>query len=330
MAQSKKPQKAPVKKAVRSSSKAVPAKKQPPESARLKSNTELRAEKKATTQAARHPIMSAPRLLLNAVRILWQHWLVFSGILLTYAILTATFVGGVGSSDVTSLKAGFTKAAHGHVQALSTGVSLFSVIVGADKNGSSTAAGAYEMVLFVVMSLAIIWALRQVYAKHTIRIRDSFYLGMYPLVPFVIILFIMGLQLIPFVVGGVLYGDIVGGGIAVNVFEKIVCAGTFFLLAAGSIYMLCSTIFALYIATLPDAAPKQALRSARELVRYRHWVILRKLIFLPVAVFVCGAVIIIPISLFLTPIATIVFFLLSIVALAVTHSYLYALYRELL
>jgi hypothetical protein len=87
---------------------------------------------------------------------------------------------------------------------------------------------------------------------------------------------------------------------------------------------------ALYIVTLPDMTPMQALKAARALVRYRRWVVLRKVLFLPLALLLIGALIVIPFALYVTPVAPLVFFVLTIIALAVLHSYMYLLYRQLL
>ena len=54
-------------------------------------------------------------------------------------------------------------------------------------------------------------------------------------------------------------------------------------------------MFALYIVTLPDMTPMKALRSARELVRYRRWTVLRKVLFLPLMLLVVAAIIMVPI-----------------------------------
>jgi hypothetical protein len=94
--------------------------------------------------------------------------------------------------------------------------------------------------------------------------------------------------------------------------------------------MVSSSVFALYIVTLPDVTPMQALRSARELVRHRRWSIARKVLFLPVSLLVIAAAIMIPVILLLTPASEWAFFVLSMFSLAVIHSYMYGLYRELL
>jgi polyferredoxin len=74
----------------------------------------------------------------------------------------------------------------------------------------------------------------------------------------------------------------------------------------------------------------EALKSARELVRYRRWTVMRKLIFLPIFLLVTGAVLIIPLIYFAPVLATITFLLTSMFGLPIIHGYIYRLYRELL
>jgi phosphatidylglycerophosphate synthase len=76
--------------------------------------------------------------------------------------------------------------------------------------------------------------------------------------------------------------------------------------------------------------PMKALRSARELVMHRRWEVLRKLIFLPIALIIIATLIMVPLLLITAPVAVWVFFIMTIVGLVVAHSYVYALYRELL
>jgi len=184
--------------------------------------------------------------------------------------------------------------------------------------------------LVIVASLAIIWALRQVLSGTRPRIRDAYYKGMYPLIPFILVLLVIGLQLLPLLIGSTLFSLVISNGIAVYLVEKLVWALLFAALALLSLYMISSSIFALYIVTLPDMTPLKALRSARQLVRYRRWTILRKILFLPILLVVVAAVVMLPIIVWLTPLAQWVFFVLTLFAIAAVHSYVYSLYRELL
>ncbi|MEJ0072923.1 MAG: hypothetical protein WDN27_02440 [Candidatus Saccharibacteria bacterium] len=184
--------------------------------------------------------------------------------------------------------------------------------------------------LLVVCSLAFIWALRQALAKHPVRIRDSFYRGMYPLVPFFLALLLLGMQLLPLVIGGGLYSAVVSGGIAIHWYEKALFILIFVGLGLWSLRMITASIFALYIVALPDMTPLRAYRSARKLVYGRRLLIWRKLIFLPIVLLLLAIIIELPLILFLTPVAEWVFFALSMLTLPIVHGYLYNLYREML
>jgi len=184
--------------------------------------------------------------------------------------------------------------------------------------------------LLIIVSLATIWALRQVYNNNAIRVRDSFYKGVYPLVPFILVLLVIGLQLLPLLIGGTLYSIVISSGIAVGLLQELLWALLFLGFALISLYLLSSSLFALYIVTLPEMTPFKALRSARDLVRHRRWLVLRKILFLPLILLILAAVILVPLLVIVTPIASWIFLLLSLASLVVVHSYGYALYRELL
>lgn len=262
---------------------------------------------------------------------LWRHKRLFIAITLIYGLLNLVLVRGLASgTDVGSLKSQLGQVFTGGLGPLTSSLSIFVVLVGSAGNGSSNTAGAYQLFLALLASLATIWALRQVLADVTVRARDAYYRGMYPLVPFMLVLIVCGLQLIPLLVGSTVYSLVIGNGIAVYFVEKLVWALLFGLLALLSLYMLSSSLFALYIVTLPDMTPMKALRSARQLVRYRRWTVLRKIVCLPVILLSIAAIIMVPIIVLLTPLAQWVFFLLTMFALAAVHTYMYTLYRELL
>jgi hypothetical protein len=127
-----------------------------------------------------------------------------------------------------------------------------------------------------------------------------------------------------------LYGTIIGANIAATGVEQALWALLALVLSMVSLYMITSSIFALYIVTLPDMSPMHALRSARQLVANRRWTIMRKLLFLPVVLFVLAAVIVLPVILFATPVVPLVFYTLSMLLLPMLHGYMYTLYRSLI
>lgn len=274
---------------------------------------------------------SAWQLTRQSALLLWGHRNLFLGITLVYGLLTLVLVQGVaGGTNVQDVKSALQQAAVGQWAGLSIGLGTFVSLLSSSGNTSSNTAGAYQLFIVLVSSLAVIWALRQVLAGATVRVRDAYYRGVYPLVPFILVLCVVGLQLLPLVVGTSLYSLVVTNGIAVHFVEQLFWGLLAVGLTALSLYWICSSLFALYIVTLPDMTPMKALRSARGLVRNRRFIIIRKLLWLPFLLFVAAAVIMLPIIAWLTPLAQWVFFLLTMLALAAIHAYMYTLYRELL
>jgi len=271
------------------------------------------------------------QLTKTAALTLWTYRILFIGITLVYGLLNLVLVRGFANgTDVGSLKTQLGQAFNGNFGSLASGLTIFVVLIGSAGNGSSSTAGAYQSLLVIVASLAIIWALRQVMSGVRPRVRDAYYKGMYPLIPFIVVLLVIGLQLLPLLIGSTLYSLVISNGIAAYFIEKLVWGLLFAGLALISLYLISSSIFALYIVTLPDMTPMKALRSARQLVRYRRWTVLRKILFLPILLVVVAAVVMLPIIVWLTPLAQWVFFGLTMFAILAVHSYLYALYRELL
>ncbi|HSX17018.1 MAG TPA: hypothetical protein VLH86_02860 [Patescibacteria group bacterium] len=291
--------------------------------------TPLHVGKKVKVPVRRLP--NVFKLTKAAASVLWQHKKLFIGITLIYGLLNLVLVQGLASNtDVTSLKNTLNQVFTGHFKDLASGLSVFAVLVGSAGNGSSQTAGAYQVFLVLVTSLAVIWALRQVLAGSAVRIRDAYYRGLYPLVPFILVLCVIGLQLLPLIVGTSLYSIVINNGIAVHAIEKVIWALAAIGLSLLSLYWVCSSVFALYIVTLPDMTPMKALRSARELVRYRRLQVVRKVLWLPLLLLVVAAIIMLPIIIWLTPVAQWVFFILTMFAVAAVHAYMYGLYRELL
>ncbi len=280
---------------------------------------------------AKKPLTGAFKLFRISLRFLLSNWKLFGGIIAVYLILDVLLVKGLGStSDIPSLKKGLEELFGGENNQVITGLTLFGLLLGSAGSVPSELAGAYQSILLTVVSLAVIWSLRQTLARQKISLSDSFYKSMYPAIPFLLVLLVIGLQLIPLILSSYLYGIIIGGGLAITAIEKLLWSVLLFLLALLSLYMITSSIFALYIVTLPDMRPMQALRSARELVRFRRWTIMRKLLFLPFVLLTIAALITLPVILFLTPITEWTFFILTVLTLPVVHSYMYHLYRELL
>lgn len=248
-------------------------------------------------------LLSSFKLLIVSFKTLWQNKRIFGSILLLYFILTLLFVMFQGQLSSTGLTA------------------------------NETTNNSAQALLFVLFSLVIIWTLRQTSGqKKTKRIKlsDSFYSSMYPLVPFMLVLLVIGLQLIPLSIANFLYTVLFAEGLATTPLEQVLWALLLIGLSILSLYMISSSIFSLYIVTLPNVRPMQALRSARDLVRFRRWAIIVKFLFLMAFCLILGAILIVPVAMTWPGAAAWEVTILGLVALVFVHSYLYHLYRELL
>ncbi len=274
---------------------------------------------------------SIRQLVKKSALVVWEHKRLFGGITLIYGVLNFILVQGLsGAANVAQLKESLQQVFTGHFASLASGLGTFTSLLSSAGNTTGDTASAYQAFLVVIASLAVIWALRQILSGNRPGIRDAYYRGMSPLVPFMLVLFVISLQLVPLVLGSTLYALVINNGIAVYAVEKIIWAVVAGVLALLTFYMLSSSIFALYIVTLPDMTPLQALRSARRLVRHRRWTVLRKMLCLPIILLVAAAIIMIPIIIVLTPLAAAAFFILTMLSLLAIHTYTYTLYRELL
>jgi hypothetical protein len=257
-----------------------------------------------------------------------RHYLLVTAI---FFLLNIFLVKGLtGTSDIELLKETFDELFVGATDQLATGLTLFGVLLGSVGSASSDVASLYQSIIIILASLVVIWSLRQLHAGEKISVKGAFYKSTYPLIPFLLVLLVIGIQLLPLAVAGLLYAIVFGQALAVTVIESALWLVLIFLLVVLSLYMIVSSVFAAYIVTLPDVTPMQSLRSARDLVRHRRWTVMRKMLFLPLVLVVAAGIIMIPVILFITPVAEFLFLALSMFSVVVIHSYLYSLYRELL
>jgi len=271
------------------------------------------------------------RLFWRSCAHLVREWKLIGGILLVYGVLNILFVRGLGGGvDLSAIKQALHDVSNGSAGQLSTSFALYGTLLGSAGNTTSQVAGAYQSFLVILTSLALIWALRESLIQRGQRIRDAFYRGPAQLVPFILVLTVIGLQLVPLIIGAGIYNIVSTNGIAVTLLEKAIWIMLCGLLALLSLYMVSSSLFALYIVTLPGMTPLKALRSARKLVLFRRWTLMRKIIFLPIALVVLSALLIVPIIFVFTSLAGWLFFIMTLIGLAIIHSYMYSLYRELL
>jgi hypothetical protein len=236
--------------------------------------------------ASRPKVVKIPnsfQLTAQALNIIKTYWRPLFGIVIVYGILNIIFASGLSGLDaaVNDIKANLNNSTDG-VHPLARGLSGFGSLVGSAGASGSSSASILQSLVFIVESLVIIWALRQLLAGKIVRIKMAYY------------------------------------------------SSIFIPLAAWSFYMISSSIFAIYIVSLPDTEPRAALRSAKKLVRGRRWEVIPKILFLPLFVLVVMGIIVIPLIVWAAFLVAPVFYALSMLTVLFVHTYLYCLYRRLI
>jgi hypothetical protein len=290
------------------------------------------AKNRASNKKADKPVRLpyAWVLVKQSLSLLKNNWKIFLGILLAYVLLVLITRGFSLSSDFSSVKESVDQLLGEGAGKVGSTIGLYAYAVASSGSNASGQGGAHQLFITIIVSLAAIWAARQLMAGEKIRIRDTFYLGMYPLIPFLLVFLVMCLQLIPALIGSFLFGTVWESGIAVTFIEKFLWVLFLLSLLALSLYMLCSSIFALYISTLPGMTPMRALRSARGLVRRRRISVALRIITLPLFLLLLSMLVVIPLILIASWSVEWAVLVLGGFSLIFTHSYFYMLYRSLL
>lgn len=254
------------------------------------------------------------------------------GLYVVYCAVSLVFAKGVANAtDLANIKTLLSDALSGIGGSIqTTSLQLTYLFSGSGSETASANAGVYQAITLLLCSLALIWLLRQLHANKPVTVKQSFYSGMYPLVPLIIVLVIIGFQLIPFAIGSYVYTTLLSGGIAVGFVEQAIALLVFIVLAAWSFRMVAASVFAIFIVTLPNVAPRQAIRSAKQLVAERRLLVLRKILPMPILLVIVTSIIVAPCIIVSPGLAVWVFFAVSSAWFICVITYLYVLYKELL
>jgi hypothetical protein len=264
----------------------------------------------------RHAPAGSFRLVADSIRLLVNNWRVLGGIMAVYLALNLLFANGL-----TGLNHSLNTVKKG---------SGSSSIFGSSVNSGQQTGSFFQTALLVIGSLVIIWALRQLFAGNKITIKEAYYKSMGPLIPFLLIVLVIILQLLPMSLGAAGLAVVLTSVLNSTLILGLIFMIIFAMLTIWSLYMLTSSIFALYIVTLPDMQPRHALRSAKELVDGRRWVVLRRMLFLPLLILLTIGILVVPAIWIYAPLAVGLFYLIAVAAILFAHTYLYSLYRSLI
>lgn len=265
--------------------------------------------------------------------------------MLTYFVV-ALAIGGFGQQDAyANLSQGLNELGQdvftGNFGAVSqAGVLLMTSVVGGLTPNVTAAQSVLGGLAVFYTWLATVWALRNVMADRIVGVRDAVYSSGSPVLPTVLVSFVVTLQLIPVSIAMIVYqaaiqSELISGGV-----ELMLAWIALALLGVLSLYWITSTVVAMVIVTLPGMYPFQAIRTAGDLVVGRRVRILLRFLWMVLLVAVTWLVIMIPVIFFdawvkkvwpaieWLPIVPVSILLLGSATIVFAAMYVYMLYRK--
>lgn len=235
--------------------------------------------KKVSKPKKSQDVITVRTLLKKVWQMIHQNWKMFAIFTIIYGLFLVILVQGPTKINIGDVQ---TKVTNYLPEESQNSTLVAGVLVGESADIGQVGA-TYGMFLFIIFSLAMIWLLRAMYEGKQVRVRDGFYRGMVGLVPVIIIYGIMVLQLLPMTLGGIVFSIVSLNGIAVNVVESAIVWMFALGLMLLSAYFLASSIMAIYVVTLPDVSPMEALGQSKKIVKGRRAKIMVRMI--------CGVII---------------------------------------
>lgn len=269
-------------------------------------------------------------LLGGAYRTLIDNWKIFGAVSLIYAGLYVLLVRSGTAVNVSESRELVGELLGSEASgAIETFTVAGAVLASASQSGEA-GQSLYGTLLVIVFSLVQIWMLRRLAAGKKFKLRDAFYRSQTALIPFILLLLLITIQLLPFVLGGMLYATVQAQNIVVNAWEGALFAAIWLGLSALSGWWLANSLMAAYAVTLPGMYPLAALKATAKSIKHKRWAVLGRVLFLLAAVgalfllMLLFTVSVVP-GLNLWPID-----LFGVVILPFVHAYLYQLYRSLI
>ncbi len=272
------------------------------------------------------PLKSSRRIIIDSFWLIVKSWRLVLPLMAIYAALNIAF--GSGLRDLYNSFNAISGQLTGHGRTIANGLKAYGNLLSSAGSSKTQIGLTLEMVVVVLFSLIIIWTIRQLMAGKPTPLANVFYKSTNQLVPFVMVLAILMVSLLPLSLGLAIVDNLLSSNI--EIWGIIIFGILAAVLIFASFFLFLSSFLGLYIVTLPDMRPIAAIRAANNLVRFRRLSVSRRLIILSLFPFLVMGLITLPLNLYLHVAAVPTFFGLILLSLLWFHVNFYNLYRSLL
>ena len=156
-------------------------------SGRLRQGTKAQKRVQAKKTAAKQTAPTSFSVLGQVSGLLQKHWRILGGIMLVYLVLNIVFANGLSTviNNFSSVKDNLAASRN-----FSGALDGFGSLLGGSAGGSDSAS-VIQSVSIVLMSLVIIWVLRQLLAGKKFSVKEAYYGSMFPLIPFLLVILVI-------------------------------------------------------------------------------------------------------------------------------------------
>lgn len=266
----------------------------------------------------------------ETLKFIKKSWKKLFWISIVYMVLYFVFVKGTEKANLDDINQYIDEILGEDSNGVIRSITLAGVVLGGSQSQASETNSLYGMLITLIFIMAVIWGVRRLNNNEPFKIRDAFYFGSQSMVTFILVSGIIAIQLVPFALGSFLYETAKQQSIIAYFWEEAIFIGVWALGSLLSAYWLAVSLNALFVVTLPNMYPLQALREAKGLVQYRRWVVFRRMIAFPIAMIIIGLILLILVAYLMPSLTVFVFEILKAFGVVFLIVYLYKIYRSMI
>lgn len=271
------------------------------------------------------PIISVWQLIKLSYDEISLFWRPLLGILIVYGVINFIFITSIAllpSSE--SLKLQIEELFGGDVNRFVSSITLVGLTVYDVASPSNT---MLQIILFIIASMAFVWALRKLRGLKKFKVRQAYYEGTSNIIATMLVVMLLLLTLAPASVGAAVISfglPIAGTGLEEFIVYLI---GTLFILL--SLYWLAVWWPAFYIVMLSGTTPINSMRASAELTKKIRARIFIRLFFILVILVMLFFSIALPVSLLWQRLIPATVYITIFMLFGVMHVMLFSLYRNI-
>lgn len=277
----------------------------------------------------------------SAWRALWADRWLYSRLFGVFLVLSSTVMIGMQIGNVTNFNAlvdNVNEQTNSFIDPLMRGVATVgSAIIGTFNANLTDAQSMAIATMYLFVILVMIWLLRQRMAGQKVNVRDGLYSAGAPILALFILVGIGILQLVPFGLSLFVYSTANVLGLLTGGVESAMFGLALFLVAVLTLYFMMTTIFSLFIVTIPGTYPFRAYQTSRRIVAGQRMRLLIRVVWLAFTLLLLWFVVLVPFVIIINSISMQNSELIPIgvqvmtgVSLIYGTTYMYLLYRRMI